>query len=97
MISIKGIDKAALLAALYNAAKPLGWGILPYDSKPMTPAEARELLDGGQEYFDYVKGRVMKVALGSDELCPTAYNRDNGEGAAESVIAELREMKRRGL
>jgi len=25
-ISLKGLDKAAVLAGLYNASKPLGWG-----------------------------------------------------------------------
>ncbi len=31
MINIKGLSKAKVLAALYNASKPLGLGILQYD------------------------------------------------------------------
>lgn len=33
MINIKGLNKAKVLAALYNASKPLGLGILQYDPK----------------------------------------------------------------
>ena len=54
----------------------------------MTEAEAQELLDSGQTYFDYLKGRVMKIDLSGDsELDPRLYDRDNGAGAAERAIA----------
>lgn len=42
-------------------------------------------------YFDYLKGRVMKVDLSKDEIETAMYDRDNGQGAAEIVINELRE------
>jgi hypothetical protein len=38
----------------------------------------------------YLKGRVMKVDLSGDSFGPWLYDRDNGDGAAERVIAELR-------
>ncbi len=40
MIDISGLDKADVLAALYNASQPQGLGILHYDPTPMTPADA---------------------------------------------------------
>lgn len=40
MINIKGLNKAKVLAALYNASKPLGLGILQYDPKDMSEKEA---------------------------------------------------------
>lgn len=85
-ISIAGMDKAAVLAALYNAAKPLGLGWLHYDPTPMTIETARKLLKSGQTYFDYVGGRVMKVDLAGDEFDSRLYDLDNGEGAAENAL-----------
>src|SRR3990172_3014512 len=91
-ISIAGLDKADVLAALYNTARPQGMGFLHYTPDPMTKEEAAELLKSGT-YFDYVKGRVLKVNLAGDEVDPWGYNRDNGETAAELVIAVLRKDK----
>lgn len=90
-ISMEGLDKAAVLAALYNASKPLGMGFLHYDPIPMTTEQARELFSEDHAYFDYLKGRVMKVDLGGNELDPYLYDRDNGDGAAAKAIAALQQ------
>lgn len=94
MVNIQGLDKAEVLAALYNRAQPQGMGFLHYIEGDMPTAEARDMLSqyGPHPYFDYVKGRVMKVDLRSDvEFDPRLYDRDNGEGAAQGAIARLRE------
>ena len=40
-----------------------------------------------QSYFDYLKGRVMKVDLSEDDgFEEWLYDRDNGEGAAQSAL-----------
>jgi hypothetical protein len=88
-MNISGMNKAKILAALYNNSKPQGMGFLHFDDQPMTQEEAQELLDSGQTYFDYLKGRVMKIDLSGDELETWLYNRDNGENAAEAVLANL--------
>lgn len=89
-ISIRGLNKADVLAALYNASHPLGMGFMQYDATPMTREEAQTLLDN-QTYFDYLKGRVMKTDLSDDHVFDSwGYDRDIGNGAAEKVIAELR-------
>jgi len=90
MISIKGLDKAEVLAALYNRARPQGMGFLQWTPQDMSIEEAKETLQYGP-YFDYVQGRVMKVDLSKDEFDSSLYDRDNGLGAAEMVIARLRE------
>lgn len=91
MIDITGLNKADVLAALYNASRPQGMGFMHYDPTVMTRAEA-ELLLQQYPYFDYLKGRVMKVSLKSDtEFDERFYDRDNGDGAAQSVITALRE------
>ena len=101
MISLEGLKKADVLAALYNGSRPLGMGFLQYDPEPMTTEEAAECIVrhtsirfNGEPiiYFDYLKGRVMKVELAGDELDPRPYDRDNGPGAAALAIKSLREM-----
>ncbi len=90
MVDIKGLNKAEVLAALYNNSKPQGLGFLHFDAKDMTVAEAEEILKQTTD-FDYLKGRVMKVNLSSDDSFEEwLYDRDNGNGAAEKVISGLR-------
>jgi len=91
MVSIKGLSRNAVIAALYNGSTPLGVGFMHFDPKPMTEADAAKRFDG-QGYFDYLDGRVMKIRIDptSDEIDPRLYDRDNGDGAAQRVIDELR-------
>jgi len=88
VIDLNGLDKAAVLAALFNASKPQGMGFMHYTPEPMTVEEAIELLKH-QTYFDYLKGRVMKIDLGGETLDPRGYDRDNGDGAVEKVLQTL--------
>lgn len=99
-VDITGLDKADVLAALYNASRPLGMGFLHYTPGGM-PHEQAVALIGEREpygsYFDYVQGRVIKVNLSGDSFDPWLYDRDNGYGAAERAIASVRaEMLKKG-
>lgn len=85
MIDISKMNKAEVLAKLYNASKPLGRGIIHYDPAPMTTEQAQKLLNQ-DTYFDYLQGRVMKIDLSGDMLDPRLYDRDNGQGAASHVL-----------
>jgi hypothetical protein len=70
-------------------------GMLHYDPRSMTRDEAAELLRRYPlAYFDYLKGRVMKVSLKDNELDPWGYDRDNGQGAALRVIERVRAQVR---
>lgn len=102
-INIAGLDKAELFAALYNHAKPLGMGFLQYDPAPLTKEAAQKLMEAGDDssrmfpgmgrrsmYFDYVKGRPLKIDLSGDEMDTHLYNRDQGDNAAEKIVAKLR-------
>ena len=84
MINLHGKNKAEVLVKLYNASKPQGMGLLHYNNKKTTTEQA--ILDTGQTYFDYLKGRVMKIDLSDDELDPRLYDRDNGFGAATRAL-----------
>lgn len=92
-IDIKGIDKAELLAGLYNASRQKGMGFLhSRGGRDMTKEQAEEEIKAAQPelYFDYLHGRVMKVQLSGDTLSPWGFDRDNHEGAAAEVVAEIR-------
>lgn len=95
-IDIRGIDKAALLAALFNAARftgpaPEGWG----STYLMTLRDAQSILQqrkptGWGARFWKLIGRPIYADLGVDDLNPIGYDRRNGPGAAAAVVAELR-------
>lgn len=101
-INIAGLEKWAVLKALYDAAKPVGMGFLRATAGPMSEDEARAACSGGGDdhghrdlYFDYVGGRPLKVDLREDSFDVRLYDRDQGQGAAALVIAQLREAVRR--
>jgi len=54
----------------------------------MTLEQAQEILASGHMYFDYLRGRVMKIDLSKDYLDTSSYDRDNGQGAAEYAILD---------
>ena len=87
-IDISKKDKAEVLAALYNASKPVSRGWMQFNSMPMSVEEARILLER-TSYFDYIKGRVIKVDLSGNELETWLYDRDNGDGAAARVLSQV--------
>ena len=88
MVNISGLNKAKVLVALYNSTHPQGMGFLHYDPAPMSENEAAQLFET-HTYFDYLKGRVMKVDLSGDEFDPRLYDRDNYEGAAQDAINSI--------
>lgn len=89
-LDISDLSKAEVLAALYNASRPLGMGWLQFDPTPMTVSEAEQTIKEMGLSYEYLKGRVMKVSLRSDRFDPRLYDRDNGGGAAERAINTYR-------
>ena len=88
MINIKGINKAEVLKRLYDNSQPLGMGFLQAEAGNMSIEEAESIIRNNKD-FDYLKGRVMKVDLSSDEFDPWLYDRDNGQGAAKKALSDL--------
>jgi hypothetical protein len=90
-MNICGLKKAAVLAALFNASRQQGMGFMdPRGAQPMTEVDAEKVIAEQGLYFDYLRGRVMKIGLERDEVDTWCYDRDNGRGAAERAIAHLR-------
>ena len=93
-VSLKGLHKPAVFAALYNNAKTQGMGIFKFIPEEMTPEEAENNFGECSKSYDYVNGRVMKVDLSGDSFDPRLYDRDNGPGSASQIIRDLRNQKR---
>lgn len=92
-MDISNYNKAEVFATLYNNARVQGMGFLQADNKVMTTEEAQEILDSLEDkYFDYFRGRVMKIDLTGNELNTRLYNRDNGVDQAENLIQTLQKV-----
>lgn len=90
-IDISGLDKAEVLTALFNASKQQGMGFMDSSgASSMTVEDARQYTSReDDQYYDYLRGRVMQVDLSKDELRTGLYDRDNGQGAAARALAPL--------
>ena len=98
MVDISGLDKAAVLATLFNASAPGGMGFLQAGFGPsiMTVEDAQQVINAGgtnrgKLSFDYLFGRPLKFDLIGDEFDPWGFDRDNGgTGTASRLIEDLR-------
>ena len=92
IIKIKEGKMPEALRALYNASQPVGLGMIEYEARDMTIAEARQQIDEGVAAWDYVKGRYMKVWI-----CPGSrlfvghYDKQLGFHRAASACLEFME------
>jgi len=90
-VDITGMDKARVLCALYDATRPQGMRFLQYVPGDLSIEEAEGIIARGYEYFDYLKGRVLKVDISGNTFNARLYDRDNGYGAAHVAIEQLRQ------
>ena len=100
MIDISGLDKAAVLAVLFNASAPNGMGFAQASRGPsvMTIEDAEEIIKGidstNQHYyleFDYLLGRPLKLNISEDSFDASVFDYYNGgTGTARRWIDELR-------
>jgi hypothetical protein len=89
-VSIKGLNKADVLCALYNHARPVGLGFLQVDDKIMDRETAEQIL-ADRTGFEYLKGRPLKISLAKDDVSPFGYDRDQGgPGTVARLIDRLR-------
>ena len=96
MVDRTGLTDSQVLCALYNASQPLGLGFLtPGSNTGLSVDDCQMILEENSHsrYFDYLQGRVMKIDVSENPLNPRLYDRDNGPGAVERVISELRAVK----
>jgi hypothetical protein len=92
-IDIKGLDKAELLSALFNAATPVGKGFESAIKGYVMTVEFASIavVAAGVERIDYLKGVPLKLVISGDELDPFLYDRDHGEGRAAMIVECLKD------
>lgn len=89
-INIRGVDKADILAALYNGAHGGLAGGFSYLQREMTPQQAKLLIEKQTNlYFDYVDNRPLKIDLSGDVIDATLYDHYNGGCAAQRALSHL--------
>ena len=99
-IDITGVDKALLLAGLFNSSKSPGMGFFSKGANTEMTAEAAQNHINNQERttgklkFDYLDGRYMKVDISGDELDPSQYDSVNGAGATRRVVDSIKANKK---
>lgn len=86
MISLKGLDKAEVLAALVNNGTPRGMGVL---QAGRCSKQAAEVILSRSSYIDYAMGVPIKADFGGETLDPWGYDRDHGSGAARRALSGL--------
>jgi len=59
-----------------------------YDASLSQHSEIMESIKNG--YIDRFNGRVFKSDISGDEFYPRLYDRDNGQGKAESIVKKIR-------
>lgn len=99
---IKGLDKIAVLTVLFQGAqRNTGYPTLPPFNigGELDNARYDEIYGNFKKaleekkvdwIIDYYNNRSLKVDISEDTFDAARYNRDNGRGAAQSIIAELR-------
>lgn len=85
-LDINGLDKVTLLRALYDRAQAQGCSHLSLEPGPLSSDEARRLFEANGGAFSFIKGRLLKVDLSGTEIDVSAYDRNNGWGAAVAAI-----------
>lgn len=93
-ISILGLNKADVIAILFNNARVAQRD--KSDEKEMDEEEAEEVVkkqtfDNGLIMIDFAYGRILKITIQEDKIDPFLYDRDNGQNAVENLIKRLRE------
>lgn len=87
-VDLTKMNKAEVLATLYNRSHTQGLGFLQAVPGKMDTKKAEDLLKE-TTYFDYLHGKVMKIDLSKDKLRTRFYNRDLGKRAAEDALSKL--------
>lgn len=98
-VDISGLNRAELLAALYNDT--------PLVTETMTAEEARQLIDARRELIDWnpkarkdglrivwAKDRVLGIRLDNEYMSVVEYDQAYGNGAARRVVRALRRQMR---
>lgn len=90
VIDITGIDKAELIAALYNASKTVGNSFLGKKILHMTPEHAQKYVN--LKRLDYLEGHLMKIDISQPMMSYEAYETAAGSGTVWAIVTNLRQQ-----
>lgn len=87
-VDITGVDKRALLRALWENSAPASFfahsGVPP-------PAWDDKKVPDPLTHVDYHQGRCIKVDFSGSTINPAMYDRDMGQGSVARIVAALKE------
>jgi hypothetical protein len=89
-VNISGIDKYMLAVALRSASNAPFFTGQGLPAPPLNSQKLRENIESGDLQFDYLDGYIMKVDLSGEEVDSRLYDRDNGTGALQKAVDDLR-------
>jgi hypothetical protein len=93
MVNIQGINKEELLRALWEASSPASFYAMQRMNAPEFDLDLAYSQIHNNGYADYICGRVIKCnIMESDNVDPSMYDRDNGQGKFLSVVTTLRSL-----
>ena len=94
IVDCTGLDIYDVILALWRGSKPATFFAIANVAPP--PAPSKDDIDkaltiyGTRKYIDYLNGRVFKINFDDFPLIDVRlYDRDNGAGAAASVVAKM--------
>lgn len=102
IIDISKKDLNEVIAALYNAACPVGNGFMQYDPDTWDARTAEYYLEQfkdeitteeGDIHIKYILGRPINVTIHNGQINVRGYNNDNEQGLGERVIRTIPDKK----
>jgi hypothetical protein len=87
-VDIKGINKVDLLKALWKNSKPASFFMFSNTDPPEFDNENAE--KSVSKSIDYYSGRCIKCDLSKDEVDPTQYDREYGEGCFQTIVDKIK-------
>ena len=89
-INIQGIQKPLLLRFLWeNSQTAVFFSMSGFPAPAFDEQKAVNAVNG---YIDYFQGRVIKCDISGDTADPWLYDRDNGEGAFQRIVSQIRNV-----
>jgi hypothetical protein len=92
-IDIKGIDKKALMRAMWKRSQTATFFMF-YTSVPAPDLDDEALTEATTRYVDYLCGRCIKTDISKDTANSYLYDRDMGQGALREIVDKLRDQKK---
>lgn len=91
-VNIAGLDKAAVLFALWSATKTPGLGVLDMINPHKIDLEKCRAALKEDSYVDYLGGRPIHIDFKGDEIDTTTYDKDSNVPGF-FAIAAMRQQK----